>query len=145
MLTLISGSRVEDYLDLERYPSCFKIQWNSKLQNVPALSTAEELYSIDDLCKDLLRIRKVITDIGLRIATTRIYNNNKPAIRILNSEFISNMTRHIDRSFYHIEHYLANGTFDLQYLSTSEHFPLSPHNLISVGFEPVHHNRYYEC
>lgn len=76
------------------------IGWSSKLQSVPALSTAEaEWYAIDYLIKKLLWTIKIINEISLKLSTTPIYCDNQPTIKILNSEFISTRTKHIDRTF----------------------------------------------
>lgn len=112
------------------------IQWSSKIQNVPALSTCEaEWYSIDDLHRKLLGIRKIIEDIGIKLNAISIYNDNLPSIRILKQEFPTDNTNHVDRSFYHIKHYLANGTFELLHVSTD----CQPADLLTKSLSTAKH------
>ena len=97
------------------------IQWSSKLQNIPALSTCEaEWYSVDSLHRELLWIREILIEIGLTLEPTPIYCDNLPTIRILKNEFPTLRTRHVERSFYHLKYYLQNNTFDLIHVSTND-------------------------
>lgn len=85
------------------------VQWSSKLQSVPALSTCEaEWYAVDSIHRELLWIRAIITEIGQPLNTSPIYCDNLPAIRILNNDSPTNRTKHVDRTFYHIKHHLRN-------------------------------------
>ena len=113
------------------------ILWSSKLQSVPALSTCEaEWYSVDYLFKDLLWIRQMIKDIGFALNSTTIFCDNQPTIRILNNEHLTSKTRHVDRTFYHIKHYLANGSFTLQHIPTD-------HQTADILTKPLSAEKHY--
>ena len=103
------------------------ITWKSKLQTTVALSTAEaELVSLVSGVNTVLWIRKWLFDVlsqRVKLVPIRCYCDNQAAISIMEKGSLdasSSVTKHVSLKYHHVQNEVADGTVDLQFVSTKE-------------------------
>jgi len=74
------------------------VSWQSKKQPTVALSSTEAEYmAINDVAKEIMWMRMILGELGLKVVTpTIIYVDNQPAIRISENDSEHDRTKHID-------------------------------------------------
>jgi hypothetical protein len=72
------------------------IYWSSRLQSTIALSsTAAEITSLSDLCRELVWISSMIKQLGFPHSLIPVYEDNRPAIAIIYRKDFSQRVRHM--------------------------------------------------
>ena len=114
------------------------IAWFSRLQSVPAKSTAEaEWYAIDACAREMLWIRQLLIDLFITVPSFRIFSDNLTAIQICNDfERSPNArTKHVERAFYFIQHYISKRIIQLFYIPTH----LQPADILTKAYARPQH------
>lgn len=99
------------------------IAWFSRLQSIPAKSTAEaEWYAVDSCLREMLWIRTLIEELKFRVNYINIYSDNLSTIKICNTlnQTPSLRTKHVERTYYYIHYYIKNNTAKLIYIPTQD-------------------------
>jgi hypothetical protein len=98
------------------------VSWQSKKQPTVALSSTEAEYmAINDVAKEIMWMRMILGELGLKVVTpTIIYVDNQPAIRISENDSEHDRTKHIDIRHYVIRDLIKNGDIKLQWISTND-------------------------
>jgi hypothetical protein len=98
------------------------VSWQSKKQPTVALSSTEAEYmAINDVAKEIMWMRMILGELGLKVVTpTIIYVDNQPAIRISENDSEHDRTKHIDIRHYFIRDLIKNGDIKLQWISTND-------------------------
>jgi hypothetical protein len=96
------------------------ISWQTKKQPTVAQSSAEAEYmAINDVAKEIMWIRMILTELHVKIITpTIIYCDNQPAIRISKNDSDHDRTKHINIKHYYIKELINEGHIDLKWIST---------------------------
>jgi hypothetical protein len=73
------------------------VSWSSKKQNSVALSTAEAEYSsAGSCCAQLLWMKQILLDYGVKFNEIPLLCDNESAIKIANNPVQHSRTKHID-------------------------------------------------
>ena len=98
------------------------VSWSSKQQNCVALSSAEAEYlALGELTKEVVWIRKVLCDCGIKQSlSTTIYSDNQAAIALAEKDAPNKRTKHIDVKFRYIYDQIQNGNIEVNYKGTKE-------------------------
>lgn len=96
---------------------CFK----SRKQTLVSLSTAEaEFVALSDCSRDVMWIRNMIEDLGVKDVNAIIYCDNQAAVKIAENKGNSKRTRHIDIKFNHVKDLVNRGLINLRYVVTDD-------------------------
>jgi transposase InsO family protein len=103
------------FVTLNRNP----ISWCSKRQNTIALSTAEAEYmGISETIKELIWIKKLLTDLKITDFKTELACDNQSAIQISKNPVFHQRTKHIDIRYHFIREKIQEMKIKLYYLPT---------------------------
>ena len=96
------------------------VSWNSKKQQTVALSSAESEYmAITETVKELLWLRGLLVEVGVKVVTPSIiYVDNQAAIQISKNDTHHDRTKQIDIKHHFIRDCIKNGDIDLQWVET---------------------------
>ena len=96
------------------------VSWNSKKQQTVAQSSAESEYmAITETVKEMLWLRALLTEVGLKLVTpSMIYVGNQAAIQISKTDKHHDRTKHIDIKHRFIRDCIKNGDVDLKWVET---------------------------
>ena len=97
------------------------VSWYSRLQSVPALSSTEAEYvSLSAGIKELISIRNLLSEIGLVLKPSIVYEDNAAVIFMVKNQTLTRNTRHIDLRHHHIRYHFNNDSVQIQKISTTE-------------------------
>ena len=98
------------------------ISWASKKQRTIALSTCEaELYAESSAIQEVLWLRGMLTELGLRVQTGSIvHGDNQSTIAISNNGLKGERTKHIDVKYRFITETVQSGDVVLKWIPTTE-------------------------
>lgn len=106
---------------------CFKlfgnlISWSSKKQSMVTLSSTEsEFVAICDASCELMHIRNLLHDLGIKyLLPFVIFEDNQSTIKLLNNFENNKRCKHIDVKLHYVLDLLNEGLFILEYICTSE-------------------------
>jgi len=95
------------------------VSWSSRVQRVPALSTAEaETLSMCSLARDVIFFRGLLDELGMPQPTTILFEDNQPCIDILRQDQISRRTRHIALKYWFIRDLVERQQVEIRHLPT---------------------------
>ena len=96
------------------------VSWNSKKQQTVALSSAESEYmAISECMKEMLWLRALLSELGVRTVTPSIVHvDNQAAIQISNTDTHHDRTKHIDIRHHFIRDCINTGDVRLQWIET---------------------------
>ena len=94
------------------------IVYQSKAQSITALSSTEaELIAAVTAAKNIKYIRSVLDELGIpESGPTPIYEDNKPAIKIINANKPTGRSRHIDIRFFAIQDWKDDGHITMKHI-----------------------------
>ena len=116
------------------------IGWWSKLQPLPARSSTEaEWYAIDFVLRECLPVKRHLEDLAFKIHRFTICSDNQSAIAICADEKgkTNPRTKHVERCYYYVRHYVENQQLELRYLSTDH----QPADLLTKSLAREQHYR----
>jgi hypothetical protein len=98
------------------------ISWHTKKQPTVAQSSAEAEYmAINDVAREIMWIRILLTELNVKIKTPSIiYCDNQPAIRISSNDSDHERTKHIDIKHYYIRDLIKDGSIHIEWLTTHD-------------------------
>ena len=98
------------------------ISWLSKLQEVPALSTAEAEYiALSNATQEAIYLRKLLQEFNhFDVPSTIIYEDNNSAIQIAENSSHHSRTRHIATRHHFIRHYISIKDITLKPIPTQD-------------------------
>ena len=99
------------------------IGWSTKLQSVPAHSTTEaEWYALDYGLRECLWLKELLFDLTFKVNQMRMFCDNQSTISICTESrsVISCRTKHVERCYYYIKHFLESKLVKLEYVSTND-------------------------
>ena len=72
------------------------VSWNSKLQQVVALSTTEAKYVADiEASKEMIWLQRFMEELGKKRENSRLYSDNQSAIHLAKNSAFHLKTKHI--------------------------------------------------
>jgi hypothetical protein len=93
------------------------ISWNSKRQSTVATSTAEAEYmAIYETVRELLWVKKLMTDLMFRTNSVKIFCDNQSAIHIAKNPVMHQRSKHIDIKYHFIRQKVSENSIELNYL-----------------------------
>ena len=97
------------------------ISWNSKLQRVTALSTAEaEFIAVSEACKELMWMKKLMEEVQNVKLPMTVMEDNQAAIAMIKNPVYHARTKHIDIRYHFIRELYQEGQIRLEYCPSSE-------------------------
>lgn len=117
------------------------IGWFSRLQSVPAKSTAEaEWYAIDSCLRELLWIRALLEDLYFVVTKFEIHSDNQSALAICKNleHQLNDRTKHVERCYYLIQYYVAKDLVTLIYVPTDR----QPADVFTKSFSVEKHESF---
>jgi hypothetical protein len=97
------------------------VSWNSKKQNLVALSTAEAKYIVaGHCCAQLLWMRQTLRDYGFKLSKVPLLCDNKSAIRMADNPVEHSRTKHIAFRYHFLRDHQQRGDIEIAYVSTKE-------------------------
>ncbi|KAK2579157.1 hypothetical protein KPH14_011607 [Odynerus spinipes] len=108
------------------------ITWQSKRQKCVAQSTTEAEYvSAASPCKDIVWLKKLLTECHSDNENFTLYIDNISAIKLITNPEFHQRSKHIDIKYHYIRDLYKTGEIKLNYIKTDMHF-----NKIQIcGFE----------
>jgi hypothetical protein len=96
------------------------VSWNSKLQPVVAMSTAEAEYMAASMAvKEALWLRLLLHDFGILVNTLKMKCDNQAAIAIARNPIISQRAKHIDIQYHFIRERIERKEVDIAYVESA--------------------------
>ncbi|KAL5849177.1 hypothetical protein ACOSQ4_007190 [Xanthoceras sorbifolium] len=112
------------------------VSWYSKKQNSISLSTAEAEYiAVGSGCTQLLWMKQMLEDYGLKQGTLTIYCDNTSAINISKNPVQHSRTKHIDIRHHFIRELVESKVVSLEHVSTEN-------QLADLFTKPLDHARF---
>ena len=106
------------------------ISWNSRLQRVTALSTAEAEYiALAESCKEVMWLKKLFNELNVK-SPVRVMEDNQAAIAMVKNPVYHARSKHIDIRFHYIRDLCKEGHILIQYCPSSD-------NLADIMTKPV--------
>jgi hypothetical protein len=97
------------------------VAWNSKLQRVVAVSTAESEYmAAAAATKEAVWLRKLLSDLSVASGPLCILTDNQASLALLQNPVQSNRSKHIDIIFHFAREKVAYGAVYFAYCPTTE-------------------------
>ena len=114
------------------------VSWQSRRQNVVALSTTEAEYmAAADCAKHMIWVQNFFFDIMFPILSpSLLFVDNTSAIASANSESIKSKSKHIDRRYHYIKDQVQDGSLVIHHVPTSDMLadfltkPLGPQGMV---------------
>jgi hypothetical protein len=96
------------------------VSWQSKLQSVIALSTAESEYiAASHAAREAVWLKRIATDLSVDVGQeTVLHADNQSAIHMIGNGAVSSRTKHIDVVYHFIRNIVARGMILMKYCST---------------------------
>lgn len=116
------------------------ISWNSKLQRVTALSTAEAEYiALSEACKEVMWIKKLVDELLEKNVSQpiKVMEDNQAAIAMVKNPVYHSRSKHIDIRFHFIRDLYQEGHIMLQYCPSSENVA----DLMTKPIPRIHYER----
>ncbi len=97
------------------------VQWKSQLQKTVSLSSSEAEYkALSDCAKEVMSLKQVMEDLGLKRETVTIYEDNVGAINIAENNMASKRTKHIDVRYHHLRELIENEDIEVKHIRSEE-------------------------
>ena len=97
------------------------ITWNSRKQQIVALSTAEAEYiSLTYGCQEALWIRNLLFELGIDVGTITLLEDNQGAIALSKNLKLDHRTKHIDIRYHFLTDHVAKGDIIIKYCRTED-------------------------
>jgi hypothetical protein len=99
------------------------VSWSSKKQNFIVLSTAEAEYvSIGSCCAQLLWMKQVLSDYGVKFDCIRLLCDNESAMKIATNPVQHKKTKHIDICHHILRDHVSKGDIVMEGVRTDDQF-----------------------
>ncbi|TPX29956.1 DNA-directed DNA polymerase [Synchytrium endobioticum] len=97
------------------------VSWYSRLQSVPALSSTEAEYiALSAAVREVLSVRNILTELGVRLPPTPIYEDNAAVIFMIKNQTLTKNTRHIELRHHHIREHVNNNYIIVNKVDTND-------------------------
>lgn len=108
------------------------ISWKCQKQSCIALSSTEAEYvALSETCREMIWLKKILRDFGIRNKQPTILNtDNQSAMKLTWSENFSDKTKHIDLKHHYAKLMHQEGKINLQYVPTE-------HNIADLLTKPL--------
>ena len=112
------------------------VTWLSKKQNLISLSTAKAEYIVvGSCCTQLLWMKQMLSDYGIKQSTMSIHCDNSNAINISKNPVFHSWTKHIDIRHHFIRDLVEDKVISLEFVSTK-------HQLADIFTKPLNSIRF---
>ena len=98
-------------------PVCYKTK---KLPVVTTSSTESEFLAISESAKKLMWIKNIFEFLGIKLAETTLWNDNRGAVLICKKVKSCLRTRHINIRHFHVRELIENEEFEVKHISGEE-------------------------
>ena len=97
------------------------IHWKSKRQTIAVKSSAiAEYVALSEGLDELLWMRNLYLELGVKLEPTTVYEDNTACIRIAENPILSQKTKAVDLHFHYCRDHLQRGVYELKYTPTNE-------------------------
>lgn len=97
------------------------ISWSSQLQKcVVTSSTEAEYVAGSQSVKEMVWLKKLMSDLHIKCETTTLHMDNQSAIRLVKNPEFHKRTKHIDVMYHFIREKFTGGFFELNYVPTDD-------------------------
>lgn len=97
------------------------VSWQSRLQKCVALSTTEAKFiAATEACKELLWMKKFLTELGFKQQQYVLFCDNQSAIHLAKNSIFHSRSKHIDVRYHWIREILNHKLLELEKIHTDD-------------------------